>query len=214
MWSNCPSSQGDRVRTRTEVFLFPASCSSGYCQSLRAGLRRDSSSNPGNTTSKLGDWSWCSGLVAGLSLWGGRAEFSTLVHQRPPSPSWYQSARALPETSNSMLRPSSLNDQQDPVLDSPRQTTSKTGTQTHPLPERLPKIIISSQTPQNTPPDAVLPTRKTRSSLIHQNTGTSPLHQEAYTTHWTNLTHWGQTPKKNGNYESAACEKETPNTVS
>ena len=63
------------------------------------------------------------------------------------------------------------------------QTTSKTGTQTHPLAERLPKIIITPQTCQNTPPDVDLPTRKTRSSLIHQNTGTSRLHQEAYTTH-------------------------------
>ena len=63
------------------------------------------------------------------------------------------------------------------------QTTSKTRTQTHPLAERLPKIIIRPQTPQNTPPDVDMPTRKTRSSLIHQNTGTSPLHQEAYTTH-------------------------------
>ena len=53
----------------------------------------------------------------------------------------------------------------------------------HPLAERLPNIIIRSQTPQNTPLDAVLPTRKTRSSLTHQNTGTSPLCQEAYTTH-------------------------------
>ena len=52
--------------------------------------------------------------------------------------------------------------------------TSKTGTQPHPLAERMPKIIIRSQIPQNTPPDVVLPTRKTRSSLIHQNTGTSP----------------------------------------
>ena len=91
--------------------------------------------------------------------------------------------------------------------------TSKTGTQPHPLAERLPKIIISSQTPQNIPPDAVLPTKKTRSSLIYQNTGTSPLYQEAYTTHRNNLTHWEQT-KNNGNYEPAACEKETPNTVS
>ena len=48
--------------------------------------------------------------------------------------------------------------------------TSKTETQPHPLADRMPKIIISSQTPQNTPPDVVLPTRKTRSSLIHQNT--------------------------------------------
>ena len=30
--------------------------------------------------------SWCSGWVSGLSLWGGRAEFRTLVHQRPPGP--------------------------------------------------------------------------------------------------------------------------------
>ena len=50
-----------------------------------------------------------------------------------------------------------------------------------PLAERLPKIIIRSQTPQNTPPDAVLPNRKTRASLIHENTDTSTLHQEDYT---------------------------------
>ena len=30
--------------------------------------------------------SWCSGWVSGLSLGGGRAEFRTLDHQRPPSP--------------------------------------------------------------------------------------------------------------------------------
>ena len=44
----------------------------------------------------------------------------------------------------------------------------------------------------------VLPTRKTRFSLIDQNTGTSPLHQEAYTTHGANLSHWGLTPKTTG----------------
>ena len=41
------------------------------------------------------------------------------------------------------------------LLDKQCQTTSKTGTQPHPLAERLPKIIIRPQTPQNTPPDAV-----------------------------------------------------------
>ena len=61
------------------------------------------------------------------------------------------------------------------VLDTLCQTTSKTGTQPHPLAERLPQIIIRSQTPQNTPSDSVLPIRKTRSSITHQNTGTSPL---------------------------------------
>ena len=30
--------------------------------------------------------SWCTGRVPGLCLWGGRAEFRTLVHQRPPGP--------------------------------------------------------------------------------------------------------------------------------
>ena len=76
-----------------------------------------------------------------------------------------------------------LNDQQATVLAILWQTTSKTGTQPYPLAKRLPKIIIMSQKPQNMPPDAVLPTRKTRPSPTHQNTGTIPLHQEAYTTH-------------------------------
>ena len=92
--------------------------------------------------------------------------------------------------------PVPLSDYQATVLDNLCQTTSKTGTQPHPLAERLPKTIKRPKTPQNTPPDVDLPTRKTKSSLIHQNTGTSPLHQDTYTTHWNNLSHWGQTPKK------------------
>ena len=78
--------------------------------------------------------------------------------------------------------PPSLNDQQATVLDTLCQTTSKSRTQPHPLADWLTKIIIRPQTPQNIPPDVDLPTRKTRSSLIHQNTGNSPLHQGAYTT--------------------------------
>ena len=93
------------------------------------------------------------------------------------------------------------------------QTTSKTGTQLHPLAERLPKIIIRPQTPQNTPPDMEVPTRKTRSSLIHQNTGTSPLHQEAYTTHSTKLSHWGQTPNTTGTTNLQPAKRRPPNTV-
>ena len=112
----------------------------------------------------------------------------------------------LPEMSISVPRPSStqwlqatvLAVQQATVLDTLCQTTSKTGRQHHPLAQRLPKIIIRPQTPQNTPPDVDLANRKTRSSLIHQNTGNSPLRQEAYTTHWTNLSHWGQIPKTTG----------------
>ena len=49
----------------------------------------------------------CSGQVSGQWLWGGRAEFRTLVHQRPPRSMYYQMAKALPEISISTLRPSS-----------------------------------------------------------------------------------------------------------
>ena len=104
----------------------------------------------------------------------------------------------LPEISVSTPRPSSTQQQARSSAGHPCQTTSNTGTQPHPLAERLPKIIIRSQTPQNTPPDMDQATRNTRSSLIHQITGTSPLHQETYTTHWTNFSHWGQTPKTTG----------------
>ena len=100
-----------------------------------------------------------------------------------------------------------------PVLDTLCQTTSKTGTQPHPLAERLPKIIVSSQTPQNIPLDAVLPTRKTKSSLIHQNTGTSPSTRKPTQRTEPTIPSEGRT-QNNGNYEPAACEKETPNTVS
>ena len=53
--------------------------------------------------------------------------------------------------------PASLSDQQATVLDTLCQTTSKTRTQPLPLAERLPKIIIRPQPPQNTPPDVELP---------------------------------------------------------
>ena len=103
--------------------------------------------------------------------------------------------------------PAPLNDVQATVLSTLCQTTSKKGTQPHPLAERLPKIIIRSQTPQNTALDVVLPNRKTRNSLIHQSTDTSPLHQEAYITHWANLTHWGKTPKTMGTTNLQAAKR-------
>ena len=56
--------------------------------------------------------------------------------------------------------PAPLKNQQATVLDTLCQTTNKTGTQTHTLAERLPKIIIRPQTPQNTPPDVHLPNRR------------------------------------------------------
>ena len=113
-------------------------------------------------------------------------------------PRKYYLARALLEVSISTPRPSSTNCLQASVLNAPSQTTNKTGTKTHPSADGLPQVALSPQTPQNTPPDVALPIRGTRSSSTHQNIGTSPSHQEAYTSHWTNLTHWGQTPEARG----------------
>ena len=139
--------------------------------------------------------SWCSSKHQGCASEVGEptsGHWSTRDLPAPPNIKWWKSPRDL------HLKANPLNHQQPTVLLMLCQTTSKTGTQPHPLAERLPKIIMRPQTPQNTPPDVDLPTRKKRSSLIHQNTGTSPLHQEAYTTHWTILSHWGQTPKTMG----------------
>ena len=77
----------------------------------------------------------------------------------------------------------------------------------------LPKIIIGSQITQNASLDTDLPTRKTRSSPTHQNTGTSPLDQEAYTTNWTKLTHQRSDTRSKRNYNPAAFRKETTYTV-
>ena len=88
------------------------------------------------------------------------------------------------------------NYQQLPELDASHQTTNKTGTQTHPSEHRLSKVILSSQTPQNTPPDMALLIRGKILSSNHQNAGTSPSHQEAYTRHWTNPTTRGREQKQ------------------
>ena len=165
--------------------------------------------------------SWCSSQVSRLCLWGGRAKFRTLVHKR------------LVHWSKDLPAPRSVKQQKSPRdlhLNAKTQlhsTTSKLQCRTpyakqlarqeekpHPFAERLPKIIRRPQTPQNTPPGVDLPTRKTRSSLIHQNTGTSPIHQEAYTTHWTNLSHWGQIPKTTGTTNLQPAKRRPPNTVS
>ena len=71
--------------------------------------------------------------------------------------------------------PDPLNDQQATVQDTLCQTTSNTGTQPHPLAERLHKIIIRSQTLQNTPPDMDLPVILDRSSKMKINKETQAL---------------------------------------
>ena len=53
------------------------------------------------------------------------------------------------------------------MLDTSHQTINKIGTQTHPSEHRLPKVILSSQTPQNTPPDMALLIRGKRLNSTH-----------------------------------------------
>ena len=77
------------------------------------------------------------------------------------------------------------------------QTTSRMGTHTHPSADRVPKAILSSQPPINTPLDTALPTRGTRPSSTHKWASTSPSHQKASTRSLrTNLTHEGRHQKQ------------------
>ena len=127
--------------------------------------------------------SWCSGWVSGLCLQVGELSSRHWSTRDLPAPCNIKQRKLSQRFPLQHKDPATLNNHQAIGLHNLCQTTSKTGTQPHPLAERLPKIIIRSKTPQNKPPDVVLPTRKTRSSLIHQNTGTSPLHQESYITY-------------------------------
>ena len=99
-------------------------------------------------------------------------------------------------------------------LNSSGQTRSKTGTQQHPSTDRLPKVLLSSQLPQNAPLDMDLPPRGTRLSSTQHRAGTVPSHKEACISPWTKLTHQGTDIRSKRNYDPAACGKETANTVS
>ena len=99
------------------------------------------------------------------------------------------------------------NCQQAPVLDTTCQTTSKTGTHPHPSTDRLPKVVLSSQTLQNTLFDTALPIRVKRFSSTNQRTGASPSHQETYTSSWTNLTHQGSGNRSKGTMNLQQAER-------
>ena len=50
----------------------------------------------------------------------------------------------------------------------------------------------------NHPLTQLCPSEGHKLASFHQNTGTSPSQHEAFISHWTNLTHWGQRPKTKG----------------
>ena len=91
--------------------------------------------------------------------------------------------------------------------------TSKTGIQPHPLAERLPKVKISSQSPQNTLPDAILPTERQDSALFTRTQAPVPSTMKPTQPTKPNLATGGR-QQNNRNYEPVVCEKETLNTVS
>ena len=109
--------------------------------------------------------------------------------------------------------PAPPNDQQATVKDILCQTTSKTGTQHHPLAQRLPKIIISHRHPKThhqmwtCPPERQHPASSTRTQALVPSTRkpTQPTEPPLAT---------GNRHQNNRNYEPAACKKETTNKVS
>ena len=64
--------------------------------------------------------------------------------------------------------------------DNSHQTISKRNTAPPISKSKLTKVILSSQTCQNTTPDVALLNRGKRLSSTNQSAGTSPSHQEAY----------------------------------
>ena len=75
-------------------------------------------------------------------------------------------------------------------------------------------IILSSQTPQNTPLDLALLTRGEKLSFTHQSAGSSSSHQEAYSSLWTKLADHEADNRSKRNYNPAAFRKEIINRVS
>ena len=94
------------------------------------------------------------------------------------------------------------------------QTTSRVGIQPHPSTDRVPEAILSSQPLLNTILDTALSTRGTTHSPTNQWAGTIPFHQEACTSHRTNLTHQRADTRSKRSYNPPARRKETTNTES
>ena len=98
--------------------------------------------------------------------------------------------------------------------DASGQTTNRVGTQPQPSTDRLPKVVLSSHPPLDTPLDMALPIRGTRSSSTHKWADTSRSHEETCTSPWTNLTHQGADTRSKKNYSPAAQGTEPTNTES
>lgn len=77
--------------------------------------------------------------------------------------------------------------------------------------DRLPKVLLSSQAHQNAPLDISLPIHGTRLNSTYKGESTStPSHQEANKSPWTDITYQGSVTRSNRNGE---MEKGGPQTV-
>ena len=108
----------------------------------------------------------------------------TLIDKSPPEGPQLSTDRAPPKS------------QQGPVWDAPYQSFSKTGAQLCTSTGSLSKSTLNPQILQNTLLDTALTSRETRSSSIHQNTGTSLWDQLGPS--WSQPTPGGQTPQLRG----------------
>ena len=129
--------------------------------------------------------SWFTNQKLGLSLWVGvlsPGHWTTRVLLTPSS--------IIGENSHKSLhlnpRPSTTQLSEVPSAGCLTQRISKQ--------EHSPKQQQAGrpQIPQHTPPHTAPPISRKKLTSTGQNAGTSPSQHEAYTSHWTNLTHQGQ----------------------
>ena len=123
----------------------------------------------------------------------------------PGNINWHELTWRSPSQHQDPAPPNSL---QAPELDTSEQTTSNTGIQSHPSADRLPKIVLSSQIPQNIPLDTALPRSTTRAHALVPST------RKPTQATKTNLTDQGADTRSKRNYDPAACRKKTTNRVS
>lgn len=75
----------------------------------------------------------------------------------------------------------------------------------------MPKGVLSTQAPLNTPFDVVLPNKDTRHSSTNQWVDTSLSQQEGCTNSWTNLSHQGVNTRSKRNYNPTTLGEGTKN---
>ena len=125
--------------------------------------------------------SWFTNQKLGLSLWVG-----VLSPGRWTTRVLLISSSIISEKNHKSLhpnpRPSTTQLSAAPSAGCLTQRISKTGTQSQAAAGRLPTDT----------PNTALPINRKKLTPTDQNAGTSPSQHEAYTSHWTNLTHQGQ----------------------